>query len=145
MGRKAKTKKQPKAQTPARKNQPTVQDEPAIDPAVTWVLGLPRVMRIILIVIPALATTIIFTQVVNMIYLRFFYSPATTDLTWIIPSGLALLVYLIGWVLVVGTRGEKPQEREAVKWYLIASIILILFAFLWVMYLVFENMRFASL
>ncbi|MBC8171605.1 MAG: hypothetical protein H7X77_08025 [Anaerolineae bacterium] len=115
--------------------------EPQTDRAVIWILGLPRVVRMILIVFPAMATTIIFTQVVDMIYLRFFFTMETRQVPSLITSGLALVVYMIGWMLVVGTRGEKPQERSAVKWYLIASIILILFAFLWLMYLVFENIR----
>jgi hypothetical protein len=96
--------------------------------AVTWVLGLPRLLRIILIAIPAMATTIIFVPVVDSIYLRYFFSMQTRMLPSIIEAGIALTVYLIGWVLVVGTSGEKPQERRAVRLYLSATLILMALA-----------------
>lgn len=94
----------------------------------SWILSLPRLVRIILIVLPSLATTIIFVPVVDSIYLRYFYSDSTNMIPSIIEAGIALTVYLIGWILVVGTSGEKLEDRRAVRVYMSASLLLMAIA-----------------
>ncbi|HEX2622974.1 MAG TPA: hypothetical protein VHL11_22595 [Phototrophicaceae bacterium] len=115
--------------------------ESTLDSTLVSILRLPRVVRMVIIALPALAATIIFTPVVDSIYLQFFYTPETKIAPSLITSVVALLVYAIGWVLVVGTAGEKPQERQAIKWYALASIFLIVFAAIWFGYLLIDSMR----
>lgn len=112
------------------------QNTAAVSPAVpeqnshmaTWIIRLPRVVRIILIVLPALAATVIFVPVIDSIYLRYFYSDESRMLPSIITAGIALTVYLIGWVLVVGTTGETPEERRSVSLYMSFSLLLMAIA-----------------
>jgi hypothetical protein len=122
MGRKPKSKQQPGG-TQVVSSVST----PPPDMA-SWMLSLPRLIRIILIALPAMATTVIFVPVVDAIYLRYFYSDSTRMLPSIIEAAIALTVYLIGWILVVGTSGEKPEDRRAVRWYMTASFMLMALA-----------------
>jgi hypothetical protein len=107
--------------------QPVTSPPPQRDMA-GWILSLPRLVRIILIALPSLAVSVIFVPVVDTIYLRYFYTYETRVLPSIIIAAIALTVYLIGWILVVGTAGEKPEERRAARLYLSASMMLMAIA-----------------
>lgn len=89
---------------------------------------LPRFARILLVIIPALAVTFIFSPVIDEIYLRFFYTPQTAELPAWIAALMAVGMYLVGWYYVVGMVGEEPTLRRETRWYLILSAEFVLLA-----------------
>ncbi len=149
MGRKQQAKRQSQAapsQAPIQPGSvtavpPAASEQLTGDRTLRWLLHLPRLVRIILIAIPALAVTLIFTPIVDTIYLRFFFSMETRMAPSIITAGIALLMYLIGWVVLVGTPGEVQQERRALRWYVGASVLLIVLASIWFTYLAITNLQ----
>lgn len=101
-------------------------------------LRLPRLIRILLIAIPALAAVTVFTPVVDGIYLRYFYTFETRIIPSIITSAIGLVTYLLGWVLVVGTVGEIPEEGLRLNWYLRVSLVMTLVGLTWLGILIFQ-------
>lgn len=124
-----------------KKSAPITPADPPYDDMVRRLLRLPRLLRIMLVFLPTFAVTIVITPVIDALYLRYFFTPETRILPSLLTAGVALVMYMIGWVLIVGTTGEKPEERQAAVWYTIASILTILLAFMWLTYLFFTNLR----
>ncbi len=82
------------------------------------VLRLPRVVRIILIAVFAIVVTFALSPVIDAVYLNFFFDETTRVLPSLAAAGAGLVMYVLGWVLVVGTVGEELPERIAVLWYI---------------------------
>ncbi|MCU0496919.1 MAG: hypothetical protein MUF87_06160 [Anaerolineae bacterium] len=124
-----------------KKSAPIPPADPPYDAMVRRLLRLPRLLRIILIFVPTFAVTLVIAPVIDALYLRYFFTPETRILPSLVIAGVALVMYMIGWVLIVGTSGEQPEERQAAVWYTIASILTVLLAFMWLTYLFFTNLR----
>ncbi len=105
------------------------------------ILGLPRLARIILVIIPTFAAVVVLQPLIDTIYLRYFFSMETRDAAALVTAAVALVVFLIGWLLVVGNAGETPPVRRSVRVYLYLAIALVLFAVLWLAYLYVTNLR----
>ncbi len=84
---------------------------------VMWIVNLPRLVRIVLSALFALAITLLVTPVVDGIYLNNFFSTDTRVVPSLISTALGLVYYVVGWRLVIGYVGEKPAARPAVLFY----------------------------
>ena len=59
---------------------------------------------------------------------HYFFSVDTRMVPALVTTVFGLIMYLLGWWLIVGTVGEKPAVRTAIVWYLgagLAAIILV--------------------
>lgn len=97
----------------------------------TTVLNLPRITRILIAGVYALATVLAITPIVDEIYLANFFTEDTTWLPAMITASIGLFVYMIGWRIIVGTVGETILPSNSVTWYLIAGLFAILMVAFW--------------
>lgn len=93
---------------------------------VEQVLHWPRFVRVLLCALFALAVTLSLSPLVDEIYLRFFFSAQTVLLPSLISSAFGLVMYVIGWLLVIGTVGEAPLARTSVLIYLALGILAVI-------------------
>ncbi len=91
------------------------------------VLDLPRVARIGLCAIFALAVTFALFPLVDYLYLRYLFTMETRVLPAIVSAGFGLVIYMLGWWLIVGMRGEKPPARLLILWYVGAGTAAVIF------------------
>jgi hypothetical protein len=81
------------------------------------VIQLPRIARILLAALFALAVTLAFSPLVDLIYDRYFFNRNTLIVPALVTATFGLIMYMIGWWLMVGTVGERPAVRAALVWY----------------------------
>jgi hypothetical protein len=98
------------------------------------VLRLPRLARVGLVSLVALSVTVALFPLVDSVYVQFFFNQATVILPSLVSAGFGLVMYIVGWWLVVGTVGEAPPARTGVLWYaafgllaIVLIIVLVLF------------------
>ncbi|MBZ0279665.1 MAG: hypothetical protein K8L97_02915 [Anaerolineae bacterium] len=101
---------------PASKTK-SVPSEPILNRLLRWILELPRFVRFLVVGIFALAVTIAASPLVDNIYLRYLFNEQTVVLPSLVSVGLGVIMYLLGWWLIVGTVGETAPTRKAVLWY----------------------------
>ncbi|NWG16605.1 MAG: hypothetical protein HXY41_08220 [Chloroflexi bacterium] len=115
--------------------------QPVRDPAllrlVRSILGLPRLARVIMVAVFALAVTFALSPMVDVVYLHYFYDDSTVIIPSLISAGAGLLMYMLGWVLIVGTVDEEIPARLAILWYgglgsLAVILVLIMLMIGWV-------------
>lgn len=90
---------------------------------------LPRVTRIALAAVFALALTLAITPIVDRVYMDNFYDPTTRGVPAMISTALGLVFYVVGWRVIIGYVGETPPARRSVFWYAaigVASCILVI-------------------
>lgn len=99
------------------------------------ILDLPRLGRLVMVVLFALATALLLTPLVDSLYLRYVFpwaSADVSDLTRLIPSLLTatagVLMFLFGWGLVVGKAGTRPRRRPGVIVYFFVGVFVLLLA-----------------
>ena len=97
---------------------------------IRWLLRLPRLVRILVVGMFALGVTLALFPVVDAIYLRFFFHESTRSVASLISAGIGLVMYMVGWQLIVGTVGEQPPARRVVLWYLVIGGLAILLSLL---------------
>jgi hypothetical protein len=90
------------------------------------VLNWPRFVRFLMCAIFALAVTLSLSPLVDAIYIRFFFTAQTVLVPALISAGFGLVMYAIGWWLLIGTVGETPPVRLGVIWYLAVGILAVL-------------------
>lgn len=90
------------------------------------VLHLPRLGRIVICALFALAVTLALSPLIDEIYLRFFFTSGTVILPSLVSAAFGLVMYMTGWWLIVGTVGETPPVRLVILWYLAVGILAIL-------------------
>lgn len=90
------------------------------------ILDLPRLMRISLVLIYSLSFTLLLFPLVDSLYLTYFYTPDTVNIPALLSAVAGILMYLLGWRLMVGYAGERPPERMAVVGYLLLGTIILL-------------------
>jgi hypothetical protein len=71
----------------------------------------PRWSRILLAGIFAISLTAVLFPLVDYIYIMYFLTPETRIIPALISPGAGLLMYMAGWVLIVGTVGDSPAEQ----------------------------------
>lgn len=90
------------------------------------ILNLPRIARVLLCGFFSLAVTIALSPMVDEIYVRFFFSSQTVIIPSLISAAFGLVMYMLGWWLVIGTVGEKPPARLGVLWYFGVGVLAII-------------------
>ncbi len=92
---------------------------------------LPRLVRILLVGVFALAVTLSLSPLVDLIYDRYFFSAQTVIVPALVTATVGLIAYMLGWWLMVGTVGEQPEARAAMVWYFgIGVLAVIIVAYL---------------
>lgn len=94
-----------------------------------WLLHLPRLARILITGILALAVTLVLSLVI--FYQSLFYSSGLQLALMIFAAVMGLAMYLAGWQLIVGTVGQTPPARLAIIWYLGIGCLSIFLIVLW--------------
>jgi hypothetical protein len=84
---------------------------------VARILALPRLARVLLVGLFALAVTLSLSPLVDYIYIEYFFNMDTRILPALVSAAVGLGIYVLGWWLMVGTQGEKPIARTALLWY----------------------------
>jgi hypothetical protein len=90
---------------------------------IQWVIHLPRLTRIVLSAVFALAVTLAITPIVDRIYLDNFYSPDTRIVPALITTVVGLAFYVFGWRTIIGYVGETPPARREVFWYCVVGVV----------------------
>jgi hypothetical protein len=94
------------------------------------ILDWPRLLRIVTISIFGIALTAAVFPLVDAIYIARFFDENTRILPSFISVGLGIIMYGLGWWLLVGIRGEKRPERIGVLIYVLVGIVVIAFVFI---------------
>jgi hypothetical protein len=84
--------------------------------------GIPRWGRILIVAIISLAVTLFVFPQVDSIYIHYFFNEDTVIIPAYISAGLGMVMYVVGWFLVVGSTAYKPHEQvsssPALLWYI---------------------------
>jgi hypothetical protein len=107
-----------------------VERVPYVTYLVRKILDWPRLLRIIIISIFALAVTASIFPMVDYIYMENYFNEQTVILPSFVSAGLGIIIFGIGWWLMVGVRGEKRPERTAVFFYMVFGLLVIGFVFI---------------
>lgn len=91
------------------------------------ILGWSRLVRIILVTVFSLVATAAVFPLVDSVYLANFFSDETRILPSFIAVGIGIIMYVVGWWFLVGTRGEQPPERIIVIIYFVLGVVLTIF------------------
>lgn len=83
-----------------------------------WIVRLPRLTRIVLAAVFALALTLVITPLVDGIYIANFYDVDTREAPALLSTALGVVFYLVGWRLIIGFAGQIPPTNKAVVGYL---------------------------
>ena len=122
------------------RNQPA-ERVPLVTFLIRKILALPRLLRIIIISIFALALTAVVFPAVDFAYMEHFFSESTKILPSFVSTGVGIIMYGVGWWLLVGIRGERRPVRIGVFLYVLAGILIIAF----VVYLIINGYSMANL
>jgi len=96
------------------------------------ILDLPRWLRILLVMGFSVALTFLLMPLIDNIYLTTFFDPSTVWLPATLAAGAGVVMYFVGWRLLIGYAGTQLVERPAVIGYtmlgtLIVLLVIILF------------------
>ncbi len=97
--------------------------QPDHEPLSVQILGLSRYLRIALILIFALVTTMLVSPLIDRIYLENFYDPSTTVLPAMLTVGCGVIVYIVGWMLLIGFGDTLPIPGNWVILYSLYGIV----------------------
>lgn len=100
--------------------------QPLLLQLIEYVLAWPRLVRIVLIAVFALAVTLALSPLVDYIYSENFFAVETVIVPSLVSAAFGLVMYMAGWWLMVGTVGEKPDARLATIIYLGLGILAVL-------------------
>jgi hypothetical protein len=92
------------------------------------VVALPRWVRIALALIFAVSLTLLVTPVVDSIYMARFYSEGTLVLPSLISTAVGVVLYFVGWRLMVGFAGETPKPTMSLLVYFVVGTLICLTA-----------------
>lgn len=88
------------------------------------IVGLPRGVRIVLVVLFAVALTLLVTPLAYSI-LRVDFFAATSEEIFaptLIAMVSGVVLYIVGWRLLVGFAGERPAPSTALLVYFVAGV-----------------------
>jgi hypothetical protein len=94
------------------------------------ILGWSRLLRIVIVSLFGAALTAAVFPLIDGIYVTRFFDESTRILPSFVAVGIGIIMYGMGWWLLVGVRGEKRPERIAVFIYVLVGILVILFVFI---------------
>lgn len=122
-----------KAQPPMQRRMAAPPEQPRpirptlrLEPLAGWIVTRPRLARILLVALFSLAVVLLAFPVVDDVYINLFFNEATRILPSLVAAGLGAVMYIVGWRLIIGTRGETPAVHPLVLVYcLFGSIVII--------------------
>lgn len=92
-----------------------------------WILGLPRLVRVVGVGVIALAITLSFSPLVDYVYLSYLFTEESRVLPSLVSAAIAVAAYVLGWWLIIGVVGEPRPVRRLVLLYVIAGIVALIF------------------
>lgn len=93
---------------------------------VQQLVDLPRSWRIVMVAMFSMAVVAALFPLVDGTYLRFFYTRSTVILPALVTAFSGLVMWGVGWWVLVGWAGEQPKARPAVLWYFIVGTVFVL-------------------
>jgi hypothetical protein len=90
--------------------------------AIHWLLKLPRMVRITMVGLFALAITLSLSPLVDYVYLSYMFTEETRVLPSLVSAAIGVTAYILGWWLMIGTVGELPPPRRLVLIYVLVGI-----------------------
>lgn len=112
--------------------QPVSKSLPAHEQLVTQILSLPRIGRIGVAALFALAVALAVTPITDMIYLRYLYTQDSALTPALVSAGFGLAMYFVGWQLIIGPVDEIPPARMVILWYVGVGALAILLVIVWI-------------
>ncbi|PJF29426.1 MAG: hypothetical protein CUN52_08440 [Phototrophicales bacterium] len=95
------------------------------------ITSMNRLLRLFVVTIFAISTTLAISPLIDSIYLQYFFSPETR----IIPSLIAMIggvcMYIVGWIYLVGSARQIILVTRGLKWYMYIGIGTIIIILLW--------------
>jgi hypothetical protein len=88
-------------------------------------LKLPRLARIVIVALFALATTLVLSPLVDFLYLTYMYTDESRIFPSLVSAGVGLLAYLVGWWLFVGGVDQSPPARRMLLLYVMGGILIL--------------------
>lgn len=107
--------------------------EPIVRLLILKLLAWPRIARIALVTLFALAVALVISLV--LFYDSIFYAQGLLSVLAVVALVFGLADYLVGWHLIVGTVGEVLPVRRAIIWYLAIGLLSIIVIVLWILQL----------
>ena len=92
---------------------------------VQQIIELPRVVRILIVGLFAVAATFAVNPVIDTLYIQFLYNTDTVILPSIGAVFVGTVVYILGWLLMIGTIGETPPMRRVIVWYCLVGVLVV--------------------
>ncbi len=111
-------------QVPRKKALPVSKNLPFWDHWVRRILGLPRLWRLVFVVLSSLALVAVIFPAVDYIYLERFFSVDTRIVPSLVSALTMLLMYGAGYILLVGWRGEVPRARRIILVYVLLGFLM---------------------
>lgn len=88
-----------------------------------WLMQRPRLLRIGVVFVFALASTLAVFPLVDQLYVRWFFDENTVGLPALASAGIGAMMYVLGWVVFVGTAGDTPRIRWITWVYLAIGLL----------------------
>jgi hypothetical protein len=96
---------------------------------------IPRLVRLVLVLLFAAALTLLFSPLIDALYLRYFFpwnEQIVTDVVRLLPSivsaAAGCIMFAIGWVIMVGSPGKSLPRSSRLVVYFAAGIALLVVA-----------------
>ncbi len=89
-------------------------------------LTLPRLLRIAIVLLLAIGTTLAIFPLVDRIYIQYFFASDTVILPSLVSAAVGALMYVSGWQLYVGTVGHTRPATRALWLYFAIGIAALL-------------------
>jgi hypothetical protein len=86
-------------------------------------LGLPRLLRMFIIGVFALAVTLVMSPIVDRLYLTYFFSMETRLLPSLVTVAFGAIMYAVGWWLVIAPDPDEPSAGGLVLWYVALGML----------------------
>jgi hypothetical protein len=95
------------------------------------ITNMNRLLRLLVVAIFAISTTLAVSPLVDSIYLQYFFTPETRILPSLIAMGAGLIMYAFGWLYLVGSSGQPILISRGLKWYVYIGLLMIGIILLW--------------
>lgn len=103
-----------------KQNKPRVS---LVSALVLSLLGLPRLLRVFIIAVFALAVTLVMSPIVDNVYLTYFFSMETRMIPSLVTVSFGAIMYAVGWWLVIAPDPDEPAARGLVLWYVALGLL----------------------
>lgn len=90
-----------------------------------------RLLRLLVVVIFAMMTVLATSPLIDSLYLQLFFTPETRILPSLISMGAGLIMYVWGWIYLVGSSGQPIMISRGLKWYIYIGLLTIGIVLLW--------------